>query len=1238
MRASLLLATLSAVSASAPLGSCNPSDVLLLSTGALCGSTGTTTRGLSLKASGPAGPYIVSVESSTVGTAWATLDAALAADGRVASFLPPSSFLVAVAPSEVPEAAASTLARLTGVAGVRWVREFAPTLRSDLLDARVFAPRDGATWLESLATGAAVRAIEVALAPPARGSTQDGVSVAAMSRMASSVTALCPSCGVFPIAGGSSIYISALTTCSANCALDAPASCGCLISSALVEALAADPAVTWVGERAATWNFNAAARGVTQTADPFNWWGAVSEVGPCGDGTPAACGLAASVPASLLPQMYPQAGADAPPPASPVRALRAALGACDATCGSTACGAGYSTCSGGYAAGSTPLQTAGVTGAGQVVNVGDSGLDFGSPSFLDEETVTPSQAVPIVTSDTHRKVSAYYSFIDGVDYVAGHGTHVSGTVLGDPTGFANASDVGALMPVRGMAPSARVLLMDLGCNTPGGCTPPAGIAVNGCGATCAASNNAIYAPADWNQLFGPPFDAGARISTHSWGGSAAQPTYGAQAAGIDRAAATRPDLLIIFAAGNTGSRGAGSVAPQGVAKNILTVGAMRDGLDGHLSKVMGRAASDGGDALPGQFKRGDARSCATVQTVATNVGMLTEGCPATLDAAACYGLSADWLTYQKGGYSTTDAYQANVDLAFCCGCTAQLIADGWAAQAAQALPPRVRKEHWRPSPEVARAAVAALATDPFAQAAAGPGGVPTGLAGVAGVPFAALPAEPYVSRPSSQLGQDPILADFLYSFENTYNGRTRTDFSSMGLTSDGRMKPDISAPGQNTVSSRSRGAAGLPYGTFRCPANEYSVSNVVSPSAPSARTGTGSTLFDVALSTSEAIVLLNVTLPLVAAASGSLTLYLPSSTDSGPGGGPFTAPVVPAPGGGFEATWSLGGGYQLGAGWTGAIRIAAPAGFALTVITPAPGTTPPAHAACFGTVGVNVEVNLTLARGYGSAWTHDMSGTSMATPTIAGLAALVRQYFTDGFYPAGVATPAAGFEPSASLLKAALINSASPIADHDVWSFFVPTGAAEPTTTVIRSESGFGIANLGRGLPVGDAVGTGSFSQTMLLPGRAAGAAAGPDPTIDDGAESTFCFDIVAPADTPTPHNASAPSTPLLATVAWTDPAAAPAAALALVNDLDLSLTPPAGTAPAAVLLGNNDWDAATQSRDTINNVEKISLPTPPPTLIGDNRVADPYIVTVRGAVVPSGPQAFALVVTGPGLTAVACA
>ncbi|KAF5838503.1 hypothetical protein DUNSADRAFT_2773, partial [Dunaliella salina] len=53
-----------------------------------------------------------------------------------------------------------------------------------------------------------------------------------------------------------------------------------------------------------------------------------------------------------------------------------------------------------------------------------------------------------------------------------------------------------------------------------------------------------------------------------------------------------------------------------------------------------------------------------------------------------------------------------------------------------------------------------------------------------------------------------------------------------------------------------------------------------------------------------------------------------------------------------------------------------------------------------------------------------LQGTSMAAPAVAGAAAIVRQYFVDGFYPTGERVAANGFEPPASLVRAVLLAGA----------------------------------------------------------------------------------------------------------------------------------------------------------------------------------------------------------------------
>jgi hypothetical protein len=139
------------------------------------------------------------------------------------------------------------------------------------------------------------------------------------------------------------------------------------------------------------------------------------------------------------------------------------------------------------------------------------------------------------------------------------------------------------------------------------------------------------------------------------------------------------------------------------------------------------------------------------------------------------------------------------------------------------------------------------------------------------------------------------------------------------------------------------------------------------------------------------------------------------------------------------------------------------------------------------------------------------------------------------------------------------------------------------------------------------------------------------DPSVSDGESLQFCLDVTQ-QDAALAQNVSLP---LSLTLVWSDPPGSPAAAYALVNDLDLELTLPDGT---TTLLGNNDAAATRQLLDSRNNVEKLWLPDPVPTLsvMGNTpavRIAPSYSLVVRGRSVPLGPQAFSLVAVGGGLT-----
>jgi len=218
---------------------------------------------------------------------------------------------------------------------------------------------------------------------------------------------------------------------------------------------------------------------------------------------------------------------------------------------------------------------------------------------------------------------------------------------------------------------------------------------------------------------------------------------------------------------------------------------------------------------------------------------------------------------------------------------------------------------------------------------------------------------------------------------------------------------------------------------------------------------------------------------------------------------------------------------------------------------------------------------------YNCGLTHKQ-GTSMSCPTTAGLAALVRQYYTDGFYPSGSATSADGFVPSAALLKATLVNSGMNMTGNYT---------DDP------------IPSMGQGW------GRILLDDVLYFDGdQCRMDVYDVSPGLSTGQNDTY--QIKCPGDCK-----------LEITLVWTDYESTLSAGTNLVNDLDLTVEAPDATA----FKGNNysgGSSATGGSYDRLNVVECVQIDDPSQGL---------YHVTVEAYNTPTGPQPYALVVTGGG-------
>lgn len=213
--------------------------------------------------------------------------------------------------------------------------------------------------------------------------------------------------------------------------------------------------------------------------------------------------------------------------------------------------------------------------------------------------------------------------------------------------------------------------------------------------------------------------------------------------------------------------------------------------------------------------------------------------------------------------------------------------------------------------------------------------------------------------------------------------------------------------------------------------------------------------------------------------------------------------------------------------------------------------------------------------------TAQLSGTSMACPAISGAGLLVRQYYTDGFYPSGAANASDAITPTGALIRATLLNGTV-----DMTGVAGYPSNAEGWGRLLLDNALYFPADTTRKLWIQDVR-------------HAQGLTTGQQAEFElqcDGSQS-----------------------PLRITLVFTAPPAIVNTSNPVINNLDLEVVAPGGS-----LYRGNVYTSGQSSTggtaDNKNSVEQFLLSSP---------AAGTYTIRVKGTAVNQGPQGFAIVATG---------